>query len=273
MDPQLDDANCGGCGRQCAEDRTCVEGGCACRAPLAACGDTCVDLAADPAHCGDCNAACPNDHACVDGECVIDCPADTAECGEVCANLQTSSAHCGACDSPCPQLHRCAEGECREIPYDRWDGIRRLVQRSDLDGFRQCYRADYRRVGDSLAEIMANCSGPRLIVGCREVGSFSLKVAAQGAREDVFRDVGAGAQAAHVVEGVAWYYDQDSSWGFAPAGAPIDRRACDQGDGQGLDRLCWHTDNGRMNGGWRCGPTTGLNNSVDWEKLVYHLDP
>ncbi|MBI4700551.1 MAG: hypothetical protein HY744_05200 [Deltaproteobacteria bacterium] len=37
-------------------------------------------------------------------------------------------------------------------------------------------------------------------------------------------------------------------------------------------RRCWHTGGGSMQGGWRCGTNTDLNNSAARERIIYQGD-
>jgi hypothetical protein len=78
---------------------------------------------------------------------------------------------------------------------------------------------------------------------------------------------------------VGWYFDgtaDSSSWGFAPQGDVVSRDSCDTQDSTinaaGVDgqlRLCWHTEFGIIQGGWRCGRNDNLNDSFDFERLVF----
>ncbi len=53
-------------------------------------------------------------------------------------------------------------------------------------------------------------------------------------------------------------------------GEGVNRNSCDTTNQANNDRICWHTSNNRMTGGWRCGSNTGLNGSVDFERVVLH---
>jgi hypothetical protein len=68
VDPQIDPANCGECGRRCPEGGACVNGACACSAGTVLCGNECVDVAGDPDNCGECGQQC-DDGACLGGAC------------------------------------------------------------------------------------------------------------------------------------------------------------------------------------------------------------
>jgi hypothetical protein len=116
-------------------------------------------------------------------------------------------------------------------------------------------------------------------MGCRQLGSSTLLVAAWAPRSDVLFDTGTG-NVPHNANNVGWYYNSSYSWGFAPQGDVITRNSCDTTassfDGfSGADptkRLCWHTGGGLINGGWRCGSNDSLNGNPSYERLVYHAD-
>jgi hypothetical protein len=89
-----------------------------------------------------------------------------------------------------------------------------------------------------------------------------------GTRADVTRDVGPGEAAGHVANGVKWYYDDDSSWGFAHAAAVLNRNSCDAGGADPETRMCWHVNEGHISSGYRCG-NNDLNGAEDWVRLMY----
>lgn len=133
-------------------------------------------------------------------------------------------------------------------------------------GFRPCLRTAYdSRV--SLDDVQAACHGDVLMMGCREVGSNILKVAAVGARNEVFEDVGDERNSVNPHNGVNWYYSPDRSWGFAPGGQEVNRSSCDVNNLDNNDRICWHTNSDNMTAGWRCGDQRALN-SAEWERVV-----
>ena len=74
----------------------------------------------------------------------------------------------------------------------------------------------------------------------------------------------------HNANGVGWYFNNSWSWGYAPVGQMVNRNSCDVN--AGVDRLCWHTSAGNINGGYRCGSNTGLNGSVAFERIIYQAN-
>lgn len=75
VDLKSDAANCGACGRACANGEMCSNGDCACAAGSQICGTSstaCIDLASDGDNCGACGNACPAGQTCVAGTCGAD---------------------------------------------------------------------------------------------------------------------------------------------------------------------------------------------------------
>ena len=270
-----------------------------CPADCALCGDdVCEDALGEtpescPAdcHCGDgvcvadlgedhdtCPADCPlcGDGACEDalGEDHDGCPADCALCGDgVCEEALGEGPD--TCAEDCP----CGDGACTgdethltcpvDCPPPLREGVLTNIPLADLPGWELCYSDEYGDSGTTMASLLADCDGPGLMMACRRVGSDVLTVAAQGLREDVTFDVGRG-DFTHTANGVGWYYDDRDSWGFVAAGQSVDRASCDTVNTGAETRLCWHTENASLTGGYRCGATTNLNNSSTWERLVFH---
>lgn len=69
--------HCGACARVCVSPARCVAGACpgsTCRAPMSACGSSCVDLLTNPQHCGACNTDCASGTPrCCNGTCRSRC--------------------------------------------------------------------------------------------------------------------------------------------------------------------------------------------------------
>jgi hypothetical protein len=105
------------------------------------------------------------------------------------------------------------------------------------------------------------------MMACRPVGADRFTLAAEGAFGEVFRAVGPAADAAHAHNGVNWYYDAASSWGFAPGDQAVNRSRCDFGGELPEQRLCWHTGGGVVQSGFRCGDNR-LNGNDAWERVI-----
>lgn len=92
-----------------SDDPTGADG---CAAPLAVCGDACVDLAHDPAHCGGCDQPCDPGLACVAGQCSVACGSGSQVCAGACVDIDVDPAHCGECGHACPGGVACVAGAC-----------------------------------------------------------------------------------------------------------------------------------------------------------------
>ncbi len=137
-------------------------------------------------------------------------------------------------------------------------------------GWTECYRDLYGNNNLALANsITTACTKANIMLACRQTGSATLTLAANAPRTDVFFDTGANNNVVHNANGVGWYFNNNYSMGFAPLGAAVQRNSADVL--AGATRLSWHTHN-FFGGGYRCGDTTGLNNSNAWERIVYQAD-
>ena len=139
-------------------------------------------------------------------------------------------------------------------------------------GFSQCYSATYAATGTALSTVLAGCQGDYLMMAARRVGSDTFDVLAAADRADVIFVTGDSNNVTHLANAVNWYYSESWSWGFAGLGDTVTRNSCDTTGLGERDRLCWHTGNGNMNGGWRAGNNTSLNGSTAWEKVLLVAD-
>ena len=136
-------------------------------------------------------------------------------------------------------------------------------------GWTECYRDTY-NIFLVVDTVLAQCPGDKLMLSCRPTGSSTLTLLAQAPREDVTFDTGVNQDVTHIANGVGWYFNDFYSWGFARAGDVVSKDPCDTENSNADERLCWHTND---DGGWRCGVTTSLNSSVDFERIVYTSSP
>lgn len=137
-------------------------------------------------------------------------------------------------------------------------------------GWVECYRDTYDVQMDADA-VLGACDGDLLMLTCRETGSSTIALLAQGERGDVTFDTGDNFDVLHVANGVGWYFNNDSldSWGFVRAGDSVDKDNCDvDSSGANDERLCWHLNG---SGGYRCGSVEDLNGSNSYERVVYVL--
>ena len=140
-------------------------------------------------------------------------------------------------------------------------------------GWSLCFSETYDTDGTSMETIKTQCYKPDLMMACRVASSTTIDLLAWAPRGDVLYDTGTG-NVPHNSTGSGWYYYDSYSWGFAPEGSTIARSSCDTGDSADgytdTGRLCWHTSGGNLNGGWRCGDVTTLNDDDSYERLVFH---
>jgi hypothetical protein len=89
--------------------------------------------------------------------------------------------------------------------------------------------------------------------------------------------------ATHTANGAEWYFN-GGSLGFAGAGDTINQNQADINGLSERDRLSWHTNGpagfiGEYNAaathirfGWRAGSNFNLNNSADWDKVIFTMN-
>ncbi|MDD1779756.1 hypothetical protein LRP49_00985 [Enterovibrio sp. ZSDZ35] len=150
-------------------------------------------------------------------------------------------------------------------------GVLNDVPIDDLNGWTQCFSALYSDTSATAAKMQSQCTKPHLIVACRATGDTVLRVMAEAPREDVFNEDGSGRNVSRLVNGAQWYFSNNYSMGFAPAGEAVRRSSADTLNMGSNDRLSWHTHSS-YNAGWRCGDRVGLNGSSAWEKLIFEAD-
>jgi cysteine-rich repeat protein len=140
-----------------------------------------------------------------------------------------------------------------------------------LGGWELCWSGTYNANAAGLTNTILGqqCTGSKLLEACRPVNANTFTVLAMGDRADVLFDVGNQNAGKHEANGVAWYYSNSYSMGFAQAGDSVSRNSCDTANVNPAMRLCWHTGNDAITGGYRCGSTTGLNGNAGWERLIY----
>lgn len=154
-------------------------------------------------------------------------------------------------------------------------GPQRDVPAANLVGWSECFSETYGADGTPLADVQAACTGSQLMLACRATGSATFQLLAHAPRADVLFVTSGNTP--HDANGSGWYFNDQSSWGFAPQGAAIALSSCDTVDsaltggntgGTGADRLCWHLNPGALEGGWRCGTSEDLNSSTAFERVV-----
>ncbi|MFO7593523.1 MAG: hypothetical protein R6X15_05695 [Pseudomonadota bacterium] len=147
------------------------------------------------------------------------------------------------------------------------------VATADLQnrGWSECFSATYDD-GDTLfSEALGACNGSEMMMACRQTGSGTLTVGAWNLRHKIITDTGTDTTTTNDMSGVSWYYNRDTSWGFAPLGSDVNKVPCDTSTVDGEQRLCWNGNtvgDNTFDGGFRCGTTTGLDASTTWERVL-----
>ena len=152
-----------------------------------------------------------------------------------------------------------------------FSGIRVNVPLTEVtDGeFVPCFTFQYNQTL-SIQTARNNCTGDVLLMGCRQTNANALQVAAMGLHDEVFFDSGTGNGDFHAHNGVGFYFSESRSWGFFPLGGALNRNSCDTASDSAAQRMCWHTSNGNVSSGWRCGANTSV--SSGWERTIYQRD-
>jgi hypothetical protein len=157
-------------------------------------------------------------------------------------------------------------------------GPQQDVPAGDLDGWEECFANVYDVAEPDLTdEILGEaCTGSKLLMACRPVGADNFQLLAMGERADVLFDVGNQAGGKHEANGVAWYFSDNFSWGFAAPGDDVNRSECDtQFGGPEANsnlRLCWHTLGDEIGTGYRCGANENLNGANDFERVIFQAE-
>jgi hypothetical protein len=278
---QTDNANCGTCGNTCSVGEVCTAGKCAIECGgLDGGGEAlctpdggvpyCANTSTDNANCGMCGNVCDAGQVCTAGTCacapgLTQCPTDA---GIACVNTGSDNGNCGGCGKACMGGLVCVNGTCSSLylPF----GVQTNVPLAQLAGWTQCFTDTY-NIAITTPNITSVCTGGHLLFGCLKNGATSLTVMAAGLTSDVEFPTGntqCSQNNVHTANGVEWYFDNNFSVGFAPAGDTVSLCQCDVASAPDPDkRLCWHTINAA--GGYRCGSTTGLNADPTWTRVVY----
>ncbi len=253
-------------GLYCTTGETCNNAAQCVGQPTCTSDNACVTAGCDEATQACTTTSIPDGMACDDGD---SCTLGSSCQGGTCT-AQSVINQCLDGDACCPA--GCALNQDSDCLY--WQsGVQQNVPEAALAGWTLCYSGNYGENQPALATVLASCNKAKLLMACRPAGQPTFSLVAMAPRLDVLFDCGQQADCTKQSNGVGWYYSDSWSWGFAPGGQPVNRDSCDYNAGsQTLPnlRLCWHTGEGSMNGGYRCGD----NNLFDatWERRVYHAN-
>ena len=137
-------------------------------------------------------------------------------------------------------------------------------------GWVKCWQGLYGDGSSVLANVLALCKGPNLLLAGGPVSSSVFDVIAAAPRADVLFDTGTG-DVPHNANGSGWYFNAHWSWGFAKQGDAIQRDECDVNATNGAYRLCWHVglDSDNIEPGWRSGNNIELNGSTAYRRAIF----
>jgi cysteine-rich repeat protein len=219
-----------------------------------ACGDGIVNMAAGET-CDDGNVD-PNDD-CTDQCLLATCGDGTVNPGEECDDGNVDP------DDDCTP-------DCKSLWWAK--GPQVDIPQANLVGWELCWSGLYGTNSPPLTDILNNsCNKSKLLIACRPVADTNLTLLAMGERSAVTFDTGTG-NVPYNHNGVGFYYNGAHSWGFALEGDPIQRNSCDLGEGNNQFRMCWHTWDGSMTGGFRCGEAMWLNADNDWTRMIFQAE-
>ncbi|MEE2786921.1 MAG: hypothetical protein VX589_06245 [Myxococcota bacterium] len=191
-------------------------------------------------------------------------------CDGECEDLLNDVAHCGQCGRTCEDGVSCMDGVCGGL-YT-FEGIQLNTPEADLRGWEVCHRDRYDAANTSIRDILAQCAGQYVMLGCKQAPDANVAILAMGERDAVFFDVGPGEAAVNLHNGVAFYFHRSSTMGFAAAGSTVRRLPFgDVDNAQSQFRLSWRTRNDQLVGGFRCGAATNLQGrpGQTWERVIW----
>lgn len=157
---------------------------------------------------------------------------------------------------------------------ERWthEGVATDVPLAALKKWKSCFSATY-EAGPKVADILADCNGDHILMGCLPVGGKALTIAAHAPREDVFAEVNYDAGERHLANGVAWYWaPYYGDVGFGPDLGEDFWNPCEKA---GEDsQMCWGVGGNMplaLVAGRRCGATevsSGMESKA-WLRVIY----
>ena len=137
-----------------------------------------------------------------------------------------------------------------------------------IDRLVHCFSSRYADNNLSLVDIKQRCNGTRsCLVAVRERANWTLWLGAYVTR--FFATPAMARTSSTAITVSIGTIARTGAWAGA-SGSGVSRNRCDtRGEPERNNRLCWHTENGRVMGGYRCGARTGLTASTDWERAFF----
>lgn len=114
------------------------------------------------------------------------------------------------------------------------------VPLNQLVGWKRCWMSLYNTTTDLLEDVFNNCGGSHLLYGCRNNTAESFTVLAVGSRDAMVNDTGYYTDTVLTDNGVAFYFNNETSIGFAKEGDTVYKNSCDTESENAEQRLCWH---------------------------------
>ena len=162
-----------------------------------------------------------------------------------------------------------------------------------LAGWQECHRSAY-AVPFNFSILHDKCNGSRLLVACRSVqDKDTLTLAGIGQFEDVLHPClpkrcqtnsttkkrpkklhcSSSYQCmTQAKRGVGWYNANNQTVGFVRGSLSFSVNPCDASSLDADYRLCWTGATMNKNGyGDRCGSVKNLQDSTEWERLIYSI--
>lgn len=146
---------------------------------------------------------------------------------------------------------------------------------TSTSGWTMCWDGAYGGDAD-VTGILADCDGAYLMLAAAPTTTApAFTVLAAGPREAVTKVT--GYNETFDAHGTAWYRN-GSSWGFAPAGEPIQQGSADVTDSRydgnpggptAALRLSWHGGDPVLFGGWRAGRDIELNSDSTYRRYIF----
>lgn len=185
------------------------------------------------------------------------------------------------------QSTRGDEEECcrclkTKTPYQPFGPQTDVSETTVLDGgWTLCHSEYYyTEVTDYSIELIEGyCNKDKIMMACRPYGASELTTLAWADRATVFGTTDSyycyDYCYGNVVEGTKWYRTYEGysygAWGFVDGQSSFYLYYVDYSSDSASTRLSWHVNYSGL-GGYRCGSSTSLEYSGDWEKVFYHRD-